>query len=260
MNYLEFPYSLTPNRLKSFIEQIPRMGIPMKVTTRTLPAMGFKSTNDRTLVVILKSLNLVDDTGVPTPDWQKMRSQDQMRLVLATRIREAYAPLFQLYPDAHERSEVEVRDFIRAHTKSGDRVVTAMVTTFRMLCSLADFSSAPESTNEKSHSSNFTPSGHGGSSPYVPQNQGSTRIGDVPLYTASNITINLQIQLPEVVDYEYVDAIFESMARHILGREIQASSDDEDLFVADDTGSMDQTEQEEPPTLFDGEIVDETGD
>jgi len=43
----KYPYILNTGRLKKFIEMIPKIDVPTKITTANLPTFGFKSLNDR---------------------------------------------------------------------------------------------------------------------------------------------------------------------------------------------------------------------
>jgi len=51
----KFPYILVPNSIKQFLDKIQSTGIPNKVTYDYLGTIGFKSSNHRSLIQIMKS-------------------------------------------------------------------------------------------------------------------------------------------------------------------------------------------------------------
>jgi hypothetical protein len=62
----DFPYSPQPLSVKRFLDHVQKAGVPDKVTLKYFEKVGFKTTNDRYILGILKFLGFVDSTGVPT--------------------------------------------------------------------------------------------------------------------------------------------------------------------------------------------------
>src|SRR5689334_16845880 len=58
---------------------------------------------------------------------------------MASAIQSGYSDLFHTYSDACRRSDQELRDFFSTKTSAGAKVVGLTVTTFKNLCTLADF-------------------------------------------------------------------------------------------------------------------------
>src|SRR4051812_11061390 len=98
----DFPYTTVAGRLRAFLEKIPDTGRPDRITQKELEARGFKTKNDRTLIPVLKTLKLLSNDGTTTENWQLFRNRGQNRALLAQLVREAYAELFRVYPDAHQ--------------------------------------------------------------------------------------------------------------------------------------------------------------
>ena len=96
----EYPYAHVSSKLKDFIDKIPGTGIPEKVTYNELTARGFKSTNDRTILGVLKHLHFVDAEGIPTENWNLYRNRSSNKALLGALIRSAYSELFAMYPEA----------------------------------------------------------------------------------------------------------------------------------------------------------------
>ena len=65
----DFPYMPNPSTIKRFLDHIQKAGVPEKVTSRYLVQVGFKSTNDRPLIGILKSIGFLAPDGTPTSAW-----------------------------------------------------------------------------------------------------------------------------------------------------------------------------------------------
>ena len=138
---VEYPYSMSIGKMQSFIRAIGRDGVPDKVVTKTLEERGYKSTNDRTILPTLRFLGLIDEAGTPTQAWQELRNRENYPRVMASLVREAYADLFKAFEDANALSDKELNNFFTANSKSPERIVQAMVSVFKMLCSLSDFES-----------------------------------------------------------------------------------------------------------------------
>lgn len=79
----DFPYSMAMGRMQQFLQDIPITGIPEKVTGKTLEERGYKSTNDRPIVPLLRFLGLIDATGIPTLNWRALRDRENYGLVMA---------------------------------------------------------------------------------------------------------------------------------------------------------------------------------
>ncbi len=219
----DFPYSMSVGRMQQFVKEIPTMTVPDKVVTKFLEARGYKSTNDRTILPTLRFLNLIDDAGAPTSKWQLLRDRQNFGANFASIVREAYRDLFNTLEEAPARSEAELANYFRANTKSSDRMVSAMVSVFKMLCSLADFSdsSSPE-PEAPQHSA--SPSAPGGERVVpLPRGQTSieTRANNEPLLPSGGpqVALNVQIHLPASADASFIDSVFRSLAHHVLGRQ-----------------------------------------
>lgn len=134
-----YPYILKTGSIKKFLEKIPSIGVPDKVNLKLIYTLDFRSTNDRAILVVLKFLKFVDDSGVPTERYKNYRDKSKSYSVLANAIKEAYAELFKVYPDAYNKDHQTLQNFFSTHTSLGERAVKSTVETFKALCSLANF-------------------------------------------------------------------------------------------------------------------------
>lgn len=62
----DFGYTTVPGKIKPLLEKIRGIGIPAKAGVQWLKTIGFKSSNDTTLLGILKAVGLVDGSNIPT--------------------------------------------------------------------------------------------------------------------------------------------------------------------------------------------------
>ncbi len=96
-------YTPNTNTIPRFLTLIQSAGVPPKVSQDYLKSVGFKSSNDRYLIPIMKTLGFLDTSGVPTDRWRAYRDKGRAKGVLAAAITEAYGSLFETYPDAYRR-------------------------------------------------------------------------------------------------------------------------------------------------------------
>src|SRR5438034_9261591 len=141
----EFVYITNPAKIRPFLEKLAAAGKPEKVNLKTVESLGFKSTNDRALLPILKALALVDGSGVPTPRWSVFRSKP--KTAVAAGIREHYSKLFALYPDAYQKDNEALHSFFSSHTTVSSGTLKFIISTFKTLCSFADFSDQTATTD-----------------------------------------------------------------------------------------------------------------
>jgi hypothetical protein len=199
----EYPYALAPDAFKDFMGKLRTAGKPDKVDKKYLQSLGFKSSNHRQFPGVLQFVGLLDEQGRPTERYRALREGDDGRRKLAGYVKEAYADLFKLYPDADRKDMEALRNFFRARTELGDRAVGAMAVTFQALCGLALFD-RPASAPAKEEP---IEAARGGEEPE--QRLMLTRGG-------LTINVNIQLELPATTDGDVYERLFSAMARHIL--------------------------------------------
>jgi len=208
----DFQYAAVPDRLKEFLEKIRGAGIPDKATYKWLESLGYKSTNDRGMLRVLNFIGFVDSSRSPSDYWKRYRGQSH-RKILAEAIMQGYQELFNVYPDAHQRSDIELEGFFGTKTDGGKQVISRLVRTFKSLCALADFNSL-QSNSSSATVANLAPDPFSSTSPSAPSDQISTF---VPKRIIPQITFNIQIVLPENASSETYEKIFKNIATYLLG-------------------------------------------
>jgi hypothetical protein len=138
---VEYAYTTVPGKIKSLLSKVRSVGIPPKVTTAWLKSIGFTSSNDSTLIGVLKFVGFIDGSNIPTSTWTSYRGGNH-RAALGEAVRTGYADLFAVYPDANVRPATELSHVFSTSSSGGAQVISKTVTTFKALVDEAEFSTA----------------------------------------------------------------------------------------------------------------------
>lgn len=203
----DYAYTTVTGKIKPLLEKIRTVGVPQKVSDAWLKTLGFKSSNDRTLMGVLKFIDLIDQSGIPTARWSAYRGANY-RMVLGEAIRNGYADLYAVYPDAHTRPNTELQHVFSTSSSAGQQVVVKTVQTFKALVEEADFpvNAAPTETTMRTGPLHIPAAAH---APQMPQ---------VPSSAGPEVHIDIQIHISPESTAAQIDKIFESMAKHLYGR------------------------------------------
>lgn len=206
----DYPYTTVPGKLKPFLEKIRTVGVPNKVDLNWLKIIGFKSSNDRSLIYIIKYIGFIDQSGKPTSTWTSFRGANY-KFVLGDAIRSGYSELYKIYPNAHIQSTSELTHVFSTSSSAGAQAIAKTVATFKTLTQEAEFAeditknkkeTRPEHTNMEQ--------GHAGES--MPLNASTAR--------SPEIHIDIQIHISPESNADQIDAIFKSMSKHLY-REVK---------------------------------------
>lgn len=201
----DFTYTTVPGKIKPLLDKIRQVGVPAKAGVQWLKTIGFTSSNDTTLLGILKTVALADPSGVPTSTWAQFRGTHH-RKVLGEAIRTGYAELFAVYPDAWQRTNTELEHVFSTSSSAGKQVITKTVGTFKALCECAEFSEqtalsmpsgpvhTPVASQPAAHAQHNSPANH-----------------------SPSVHIDIQIHISPEASGDQIDQIFKSMAKHLYG-------------------------------------------
>lgn len=201
-------YLVTSKNAQTFFNAIQTAKAPEKFTTKFLKDLDFTSSNDRLFIAVLKGLGFLDENGVPTDRYFAYLDHSRSGRVLAEAIQEAYDELFALNRDAQKLELKEVKGKLKSLTQGqkSERVIGWMANTFKTLCELADWSSAPAGKKKTVQVAPVeTPAPH----IEIPSVQGE-------MARELELHYNIQIILPESRDQAVYDALFSSLRRHLL--------------------------------------------
>ncbi|AWM05403.2 DUF5343 domain-containing protein [Bradyrhizobium symbiodeficiens] len=204
-----YPYTPVTGKLKGLLQKVRTTGIPPKLTTAHLKTLGFTSSNDPSMINVLKFIGLVDSSTIPTPLWSEYRGQNH-RAVLGKAIKQGYSDLFALYPDANTQSAAVLTHVFSTSSTGGEQVIRQTVQTFKSLVEEADFLPADANDlNVLSTGPLHTPAAPS-MAPVSPSANGRS-----PPHPA--VHIDIQIHISPESSAEQIDKIFESMEKHLYG-------------------------------------------
>lgn len=203
----DFVYTVVPGKLKPLLGKIRTVGIPPKVTVQWLKTIGFTSSNDNTLIGVLKFIGLIDSSSVPTPRWTELRGNNY-KSVLGEGVREGYADLFAVYPDAHRRSQTDLDHVFSTSSTGGKQVISKTIATFKALADEAEFSNDEPTDLHAAAGPLHTP-------------VASRPTGSPSQFAKASVPalhVDIQIHISPEASTAQIEQIFGSMAKHLYGR------------------------------------------
>ncbi len=200
----DFVYTTVPGKIGAVLQKIRDSGVPDQAGSKWLKSLGFTSSNDSSLMSVLKFIGFVDGQGTPSQYWRDYRGAHYKK-VLANAIRNGYQELFQVYPDAQNRDAGDIAHVVSTRSSAGKQVINKTVSTFFELVKQADFADSREMEDEnelrETESEETLPS-----------------IGNVAEYKVPSVHIDIQIHISPEASAEQIDQVFKSMATHLYGK------------------------------------------
>ncbi len=198
-----FPYMSNPAKIKLFLDHVHTAKKPPKVTRNYLESAGFKSTNDRPLITIMKFIGFLDSSGIPTDVWQGYRDLKHSKGVLAKAIRTGYSDLFGMYEDAHSKDNETLGSYFSSKTDVGKSAVDYIVLTFKTLCKYADFEPVPAIATVPK------PIVHA-----PPREEVTPKVKIAP-----SLQLNIEIHIAADTSDTKIETIFKNMKKYLLTNE-----------------------------------------
>ena len=188
--------------------------VPPKFTNNFMQtALGLKSTSFRAMIPLLKRLGFIDQNNVPTQSYKDFRDTGLSGSVMAERVREAYAELFNSNEYAHKLGKAELVSKLRTitGTSAEDKIIPSVAATFLELVKLSDFDGKTRKPNKKKDD-DHTPkdAGTAADAPESPHSHPPVKLG---------ISYTINLNLPPTTEIEVFNAIFKSLKEHILNEE-----------------------------------------
>lgn len=216
-------YLTSTKNLGAILEAIQQAKAPERFTVRFLESMEFKSTSDRLIVGVLKSVGLLDDQGKPTKRYFTFLDQTQSALVLADGIREAYADLFAVNINAQNLAKADLVNKFKTLSQGtlSESVLDKMTLTFQSLVKLADFSAAPVKKVDPEFEEAGPEDIEVEQESNDDQQNPRSKQRRLPPIMANNRSLgglhyNIQIILPDSRDPLVYDALFRSLREHLF--------------------------------------------
>ena len=204
-------------KLGELLEATRKAQAPDRFTTRFLESLGYRSTNDRLFIGLLKALGFIDEGGAPQQRYFNYLDETQSAQVLAEGINEAYEDLFRVNKKAHEMSQTQVKSKLKSLTQGqySDNVLNNMSRTFVALVKFANFESrkatAPESQDDTVRPEVAVDQPRSGTDAELPPSLAppGSRLID-------SLAYRIEVVLPPTRDKAVYDAIFRSLKEHLL--------------------------------------------
>jgi len=193
-------YTTKPATIKKFFQTIQDVSRPSKVTYSYLPIIGFKSSNDRRLIGVLKFLGFVDDASVPTQRWNDYKNKEKAAQTMTSAIKSSYDDLFSTYADAEKRDNATIHNYFAQKFGLSAQVAKLTEQTFKQLCELADFEAVAVTEPV--------------AKPSAPPMK---EVAEIPTGVRPiTININIQLQLPATEDTAIYDNLFSALKKHFF--------------------------------------------
>jgi len=145
---VQLPYLASNKNVAPLFEKIASAKIPDKFTHEFLQnIIGLKSTNDRSLIPLLRNLGFLDQSGSPTSSYRLLKgSRSDHRAAIAGGVRNAYQGLFDADVNADQLSGEKLKGLIAQVAGTDDQMTGRIASTFSTLAKLGDFTAkvAPE--------------------------------------------------------------------------------------------------------------------
>jgi len=209
-------YMMSANHVPDILEAIQQAGVPPRFTQEFLKSLGFASSNDRSVIGVLKSLGFLDQSGAPTARYRAYRNRAEAPYILADAIREAYSDVFLANQNAQTLPADRVKGILATRVDKGDAVLKKMATTFRALASAAKWDRTPGETGAAAPATEDT--GDVDSATELVDASGREPLQVVSERAPAPLQYhyNIQIHLPSTKDVSVYNAIFKSLREHLL--------------------------------------------
>jgi len=202
---LSAKYTVAPTRIPDLFAQVRDGQAPERVTQQLIKDWGFKSSNDRSLIPLLKALGFLSPDGKPTTRYHDYRDHSRSKTVMAEALREAYEDIFLIKAHPTDGDKAAITGKFKSFHNVSDNVATLMRRNFYTLLPLADLGSKPK----KSETGDASTSA-------AEQTTTETESARPGLPGATGLHYNIQIHLPATKDVEVYNAIFKSLREHLV--------------------------------------------
>lgn len=203
----DIPYMPSVKNLDAILAKIRKAQTPPKFTYDFLHSnLGFKSSNDRAVIKVLKQLGFLRSDSRPTARYNDFRSEKGKSRALAEGLREGWSEVFLSDQEAHKRSTGELKEILKNVTGKSESVAEKMATTFNALCDHADFGALGEEPEEPDLSEE-----DGEEESYrEPRPPRDIRGGELALHN------DIHVHLPTTSDVAVYTAIFRALREELV--------------------------------------------
>jgi hypothetical protein len=139
----ELPYLNSYKNVGALFDKIATAKAPDTFTTTYLAnTLGLKSTTDRPLISLLKTLGFLDGNGKPTAAYLALKNPAAVGAAIAKGVRHGYAPLFAANEIANTLDAAALKGLISQVTGAEAGMVGKILGTLQALIKKGDFAAA----------------------------------------------------------------------------------------------------------------------
>jgi hypothetical protein len=201
-------YTVAVGRIPDLFSKIRDGQAPDQLTQQLLKDWGFRSSNDRAFLPLLKSLGFLSPEGKPTTLYHDYRDHSRSKVVMAQALRQAYGDIFLIKEHPTESDKQAVQGKFKSYHNVSDHVSSLMTKTFYALLNLSDLKAEPSKKASPKDKETHKPE-TGTSLEKEPPKERSIIHG-------TGLHYNIQIHLPATKDVEVYNAIFKSLKEHLV--------------------------------------------
>lgn len=218
---MAYPYIPSGGLIQTAFNQF-RKSIPSKVDSNTLKKLGIASSNEGSLINIMKFVGLLTDENDKTPEGAKLFTQhkdEDFQSGLATLIEAAYAELFELHgKDAWKLDRDALISFFRGADETSAVTGGRQALTFQTLAALAGH--REESVTSRASSGPRRPREHKQKAA-AKTKTGKAETPNVimrgdPQGQNFGLSVRVEINLPANASASTYDNIFKSIRKNLL--------------------------------------------
>jgi hypothetical protein len=203
-------YLASVKNLGELFQQIVKGTAPDNFNIEHLKSIGFKSSNDRAVIPLLKDLGFLSESGVPTARYHAYRAGGhEGKAVLGQALLENYPELFNINANPTEADREAIKGRFKSAHNATDRVAELQAMTFFALLKLADVQAA-RSASGVSHLKR----------PDEKQDQERAPERNESDHARRGYSLTLgykiEVHLPATKDIEVYNAIFKSLRENVL--------------------------------------------
>jgi hypothetical protein len=208
---MSYPYTYSAKNFKSFLTEISSRGIPDKIDEKYLESVGYAKAVDKRMIPVLKFIKVINKDGTLNENYVNFRDVSKSKYLMASLVKNAYADLFTDFPDADRRDNKTLINWFKTKMGVNERTATYTASTFKVLCSFADFVPAEEkevAVDEEKE-------------PVTEEailEKAKLLMKREEITPGLIINVNIQLALPATENVDVYDKIFKSLKENILAR------------------------------------------
>jgi len=197
-------------QINQLLEKIKQGQAPEKFTLQHLKDIGFKSSNNRSFLPMLKMLGFLSEDGAPTKRYHDYRNNALSEKLLGQALKEAYSEIFMINEKPSENDKELIKGKFKSTHNTSELNAERMMKTFFALLELANIDDELIKKKKEEIKTKV---------PVKPKTQAPINEKNVTppkIITSPSLNYNIQIHLPATKDVEVYNSIFKSLKEHLI--------------------------------------------